>query len=172
VQLEIEIEHMHKIGSSAVEIVETDIFDEDESFVFQILVFDSQSKNMVIEKRDVTNRKDKSRTDINFRKMRSLQISLFHCVTDDALDDSSGGIEAENATLKDRLNEFEEAFVTTPKFASPLAKNVPATTATKMKLSSTLLACSRAIVENNNKKRMELVIEAWETVIAQFVGRV
>jgi hypothetical protein len=70
VQLEIETEHMHKIGSSAVEIAETEIFDEDESFVFQSIVFDSQSKSMVIEKRDVTNRKGKSRTEINFRKMR------------------------------------------------------------------------------------------------------
>jgi hypothetical protein len=163
VQLEIETEHMHKIGSSTVEIAETDIFYEDESFVFQSVVFDSQSKNMVIEKRDVTNRKGKSRTEINFRKMRPSQISLFHRVTDDALDDSIGGIEAKNARLKDRLNEFEEAFIATPEFASPLAKNVPATTAAKMKVSSTLLACSRALVENNIKKRMQLVTEAWET---------
>jgi hypothetical protein len=64
-QLEIETEHMHKVGpsadmmhhSSAMEIAETDIFYEDESFVFQSVVFDSQSKNMVIEKRDVTNKK-------------------------------------------------------------------------------------------------------------------
>jgi hypothetical protein len=32
---------MHKIGSSAVEIDETEFFDEDESFVFQSVVFDS-----------------------------------------------------------------------------------------------------------------------------------
>jgi hypothetical protein len=48
--------------SSTMEIVETDIFDKDESFVFQSLVFDSQSKNLIIEKRDVTNKKDKSHT--------------------------------------------------------------------------------------------------------------
>jgi hypothetical protein len=41
-QLEIETEHMQKIRSSAVEIVETKIFYEDESFVFQSVVFDSQ----------------------------------------------------------------------------------------------------------------------------------
>jgi hypothetical protein len=62
VQLVIETEHMHKIGSSAVEISETEIFDEDESFVFQSTVFDNQSKSMVIEKRDVTNMKGKSHT--------------------------------------------------------------------------------------------------------------
>jgi hypothetical protein len=81
VQLEIETEHMHKIGSSTVEIAETKFFYEDESFVFQSVVFDSQSKSMVIEKRDVTNRKGKSRTEINFRKMQPSQISLFHQVT-------------------------------------------------------------------------------------------
>jgi hypothetical protein len=59
-QLEIETEHMHKVGLSAMEITKIDIFDEDESFIFQSVVFDSQSKNMVIEKRDVTNRKGKS----------------------------------------------------------------------------------------------------------------
>jgi hypothetical protein len=146
-----------------MEIAETDIFYEDESFVFQSVVFDSQSKNMVIEKRDVTNKKGKSRTEINFRKMWSSQISLFHRVTGDALDDSIGGIEAENARLKDRVKEFEEAFIATPEFASPLAKTVPATPAAKLKVSSTLLASCRALVENNIKKRMQLVTEAWET---------
>jgi hypothetical protein len=115
---------------------------------------------MVIEKRDVTNRKGKSRIEINFRKMQSSQISLFYHITSDALHDSIGGIEVENARLKDRLKEFEEAFIATPEFASLLAKNVPATTTAKMKLSSTLLACSRALVENNIKKRMHLVTEA------------
>jgi hypothetical protein len=161
--LQIETEHMQKIGSSAVEISETEFFYEDESFVFQSVVFDSQSKSMVIEKRDVTNRKGKSRTEINFRKMRSSQISSFHQVTGEILRDSIGGIETENANLKDRLNEFEQAFIATPEFASPLEKIVPATTAAKMKVSSTLLACSRALVENNINKRMQLVTEAWET---------
>jgi hypothetical protein len=95
--------------------------------------------------------------------MRPSQISLFHHVTSDALDDSIAGIEAENATLKDHLKEFEEAFISTSEFSNPLAKNVPATTAAKMKVSSTLLASSRALVENNIKKRMQLVTEAWET---------
>jgi hypothetical protein len=69
-KLEIEIEHMHKVGPStdamhhsfAMEITEIDIFYEDESFVFQSVVFDNQSKNIVIEKRDVTNKKGKSHT--------------------------------------------------------------------------------------------------------------
>ena len=123
-----------------VEIAEIEIFDEDESFVYQSTFFYSQSKSMVIEKRDVTNSKGKSRIEINFRKMRLSQISLFHQVTDDALHDSIGGIETENARVKERLNEFEQAFIATPEFDIPLAKNLSATTANRMKVSSTLLA--------------------------------
>jgi hypothetical protein len=55
-----------------MEIAETDIFYEDESFVFQSVVFDSQSKNLIIEKRDVTNKKGKSRSEINLRNMQSI----------------------------------------------------------------------------------------------------
>ena len=105
---------MQKIWSSVVEISDTKFFDIDESFVIQSAIFESQSKILVIEKRDVTNRKGKSRTDIKFRKMRSSQISSFHQVTSEILCDSIGGIEMENANLKDRLNEFEKAFIATP----------------------------------------------------------
>ena len=69
----------------------------------------------------------------------------------------------ENARVKECLNEFERAFIATQEFASPLAKIVHATTAAKMKASSTLLTCSRALIENNINKRMQLVTEAWET---------
>jgi hypothetical protein len=117
---------------------------------------------MVIEKRDVTNKKGKSRTKINFRKMNSSQISLFHRITSDSLDDSIGGIEVENARMKDRIKEFEEAFIATREFPSPLAKNVPATPKAKLKLSSSFLASCRFIVDNNIKKIMHLVTEAWE----------
>jgi hypothetical protein len=58
--------------SSILEIVETEIFDEDESFLFQIVVFDSQSKSLIIEKRDVKNKKGKSHSDISLRNMHSI----------------------------------------------------------------------------------------------------
>jgi hypothetical protein len=64
--------------SSIMEIAETDIFDEDESFVFQSVVFDNQSKNLIIEKRDVRNKKGKSRSEINLRNMQPSQISRLH----------------------------------------------------------------------------------------------
>jgi hypothetical protein len=81
----------------------------------------------------------------------------------DALDDSIGGIEAENARLNSRVKELEEAFIATPEFAIPLAKTMPATPATKLKGSSNVLTSCRSVVENNIKKRMQLITEAWET---------
>ena len=118
---------------------------------------------MVIEKRDVTNRKGKSRTEIHFSQMTPSKICSFHQVTGDVLRDSIGGMETDYANLKHHLNEFEQAFIATPEFVSPLEKIVPSTTATKMNVSSTFLACSRALVENKINKRMKLVTKAWET---------
>ena len=111
------VDAMHH--SSTMEIDDTDIFYEDESFVFQSDVFDNQSKSMVIEKRDVTNKKDKSRAKINFSEMSLSQICQFHQGTSDILRDSIWGIETENANMKKCLNEFEQAFLATPKFVSP-----------------------------------------------------
>jgi hypothetical protein len=47
---------------------------------------------MVIEKRDVTNRKGKSLIHINYRKMQPSRISSFHQVTGEILHDSIGEI--------------------------------------------------------------------------------
>jgi hypothetical protein len=57
-QIEIEVEQMQKIGSSTVDISDTECFDIDESFIIQSTIFDSQSKSMVIQKRDVTSKID------------------------------------------------------------------------------------------------------------------
>jgi hypothetical protein len=154
---------MKKIGLSTVDISDTEFFDIDESFVIQSVVFDSQSKSMVIEKRDVTNKKGKYRIEIDFSQMTPSKICSLHQVTGDFLRDSIGGMETDYVNLKHRLNKFEQAFITTPEFASPLAKILPSTTATKMKVFSTLLACSISLVEKKINKRMQLVIEAWET---------
>jgi hypothetical protein len=143
---------MHHILT--MEIADTNIFDEDESFVFQSIVFYIQSKNLIIEKRDVTNKKGKSRSEINLGKMQSSQISQFHHATAYALDDSIGGIEAQNARLNRRIKELEEALIPTRVFASPLEKTMPSTPTAKLKGSSSLLTSRRGYVENNIKKRM------------------
>jgi hypothetical protein len=92
--------------------------------------------------------------------MRSSQIFQLHKATRDALDDSIGVIEAENASLKDRVKELEEALIPMPLLASPLAIAMPVTLVAKLKGSSSLLALCRGFVENNIKKRMELITEA------------
>jgi hypothetical protein len=69
---------MQKIGSSAMDISGTECFDIDESFIIHSAIFDSQYKSMVIKKRDVTNRKGKSRTEIDFIQMTPSKILSFH----------------------------------------------------------------------------------------------
>jgi hypothetical protein len=91
------------------------------------------------------------------------QICRIHIATAYALDDSIGGTEAENARLKDWFKELEEALIPMPLFASPLAIAMPSTPTAKLKGSSSLLASCRGYVENNIKKRMELISESWET---------
>jgi hypothetical protein len=80
-----------------MDIVDTEIFEEDESFVFQSVVFESESKKIIIEKRDVKNKKGKYRSEVDLANMRSSQISRLHRATGDVLDDSIGVIEDENA---------------------------------------------------------------------------
>jgi hypothetical protein len=149
--------------SRPMDISDTENFDEDESFMFQSVVFDSQSKKLIIEKKDVKNKKGKSRSEVDLANMRSSQICQLHKASGDALHDSIGGIEAENARLKDRVKELEEALIPMPLLVNPLAIAMPATPATNLKGSSSLLASCRGYVENNIKKRMELVTEAWKT---------
>jgi hypothetical protein len=54
----------HPIGmncqNQSLEIVENGIFYEEESFVFERVVFESESKKLIIEKSDVKNKKGKS----------------------------------------------------------------------------------------------------------------
>jgi hypothetical protein len=48
------------------------------------------------------------------------QISRIHRATDDALDDSIGGLEAENTKLKERIKELEETLMPLPLLSIPL----------------------------------------------------
>jgi hypothetical protein len=146
-----------------MDISDTENFDEDESFVFQSVVFDSQSKKLIIEQNDVKNKKGKYRSEVDLGNMQSSKICQLHNVSGDALHDSIGGIEAENARLKDWVKELEEAFIPMPLLVNPLAIAMPATPAANLKSSSSLLTSCRGYVDNNIKKIMELVIEAWKT---------
>jgi hypothetical protein len=116
-----------------------------------------------LRKKNVKNKKGKSHSELDLANMRLSQICQLHNTTGEALHDSIGGIEADNSILKDRVKELEEALIPMPLFVNPLAIAMPATPATNLKESSTLLASCRGYLENNIKKRMELVTKAWKT---------
>jgi hypothetical protein len=68
----------HNLPNPLMEIIERETFDEEESFVFQSVVFDIESKNLIIEKIDVKNKKGKSHSEVNLQNMRPSQISRIH----------------------------------------------------------------------------------------------
>jgi hypothetical protein len=101
-ELEIDIDKMFPdddqldniaLHNPRMEIIGIDTLDEEESFAFQSTVFDSESKKLVIEKRDVKNKKGKSRSEINLCNMRPSQISQIHRETGDTLDNSISSFE-------------------------------------------------------------------------------
>jgi hypothetical protein len=123
----------------SLEIIENETFNEEESFVFQSVVFDRESKKLIIEKSDVKNKKGKYCSEVDLRAMHPSQISRIHRATGDALDDSIGGLEAENMKLKERIKELEENLMHLPLLDSPLEIVGPTTPIAKLKGSSSLL---------------------------------
>jgi hypothetical protein len=111
--------------SHPMDISDTKNFNEDESFVFQSIVFDSQSKKLIIEKKNVKNKKGKSRSEFSLANMWSSQICQLHTMRGDAHHDSIGGIEAENARLKDLVKELEEALIPMTLLANPSVIAMP-----------------------------------------------
>jgi hypothetical protein len=98
--------------------------------------------------------------------MQASKISQLHMATADALHGSVGLIEAENARLKNRIKELEEALFPMPLLHSALRIAMLATMctpATNLKGSSSFLTSCRGYVEKNINKRMELITKAWET---------
>jgi hypothetical protein len=86
--------------SYPMDIVDAEFFYEDESFVFQSVVFESESKKLIIEKRDVKNKKRKHRSELDLSNMQASKIFELHMETKYSLHDSIRVIEAENARLK------------------------------------------------------------------------
>jgi hypothetical protein len=147
----------------SMNMVDTNFFYEDESFIFQSIVFEIESKQLIIEKRDVKNKKRKHCLELDLANMQVSKISELHMATRDSLHDSVGVIEAENARIKNRIKELEEALFPMPLLASYLEIAMPATMctpATNLKGSSRFLASFRGYVEKNINKRMELITKA------------
>jgi hypothetical protein len=167
-ELKADIEKMfpnidHPVGTThqnqSLEIAENEIFYEEESFVFERVVFESESKKLIIEKSDVNNKKGKSHSEVILRNMCPSQISRIHNATRDAYDNSICGLEEENIKLKERIKELEETLMPLPVLSIPLAIFKPAMHTTKIKGSSILLTSSKSYVENNVKKIISLITE-------------
>jgi hypothetical protein len=122
-----------------LEVVANEIFSEEESFTFQSVIFDNESKKLILEIGDQKNKKRKYRSEVDLKDMRSSQISKIHKETDEAFDDSIDGLEAENAKLKERIRELEDALIPIPILASPLSMVKPTTLNIKLKGPSSLL---------------------------------
>ena len=56
--------------NQSLEIVENEIFDQEESCVFQSVVFYNESKKLIIEKSDVKNKKGKYHSEVKLRNMQ------------------------------------------------------------------------------------------------------
>ena len=74
-------------------------------------------------------------------------------------------MEVQNAKLKEIIKELEYTLMSPPILASPLATVKPATPDLKLKGTSSLLVVVRKIVEENIKKRMYLIMQAWDVGI-------
>jgi hypothetical protein len=159
--------------NSSLEIIQNETFNEKESFTFQSVVFDKETKKLIIQKGDRKNKKGKSRSEVDLKYMWSSQISKIHKETRDSLDDSIGGLEAENTKLKEMIRELEGILMNIPLCAIHLSIVQPTTHVVYLKGSSRLITSTRIYVEINIKKRMALITEAWEVLknIASFVSR-
>jgi hypothetical protein len=117
---------------------------------------------LIIEKGAMKNKKGKSHSEVDLKYMRSSQIYKIHIAIRDPLDDSIGGLEAENTKLKERIKELEDTLMPLPLLSSPLSIVRSTTSIVNLKGYSSLLTSIRIYVEINIKKRMALIIEAWE----------
>jgi hypothetical protein len=145
-----------------LEVVANEIFSEDESFTLKSVIFDKESKQLIVERGDQKNKKGKSCSEVDLKDMRLSQIYKIHKETDDSLDDCIDGLEAKNSKLKERIIELEDALMPLPIMARPFSTIKPTTPTIKLKGSSSLLTTIKSYEETNIKKRMPLITEAWE----------
>jgi hypothetical protein len=101
-------------------------------------------------------------SEMDLNKVPASRISKIHKIIGDALDVSIDDMEAENARLKERVKELEYTLMPPPILASPLETIQPRTSDLKLKGISSLLVAVRKFVEENIKKRMSLILEAWD----------
>ena len=71
--------------------------------LFKVNVFHKESKKLIVERSDQKNKKGKSHSEVDLQDMRPSQISKIQRATEDTLDNSIDGLEAENVKLKERI---------------------------------------------------------------------
>ena len=71
-------------------------------------------------------------------------------------------MEEENSILKENVREMKSTLISLPILAIPLAIANLGTTDLKLRGSSSFLMVVRKFVEENIKRRMSLIMEAWD----------
>jgi hypothetical protein len=144
---------------------------EEESLTLHHATFNKNSRKLVIEKVNSKNKKiqEKWNSKFDFQGVPPSKVMEFHEATGEALKFSIGDIENENAILKDRVRELENALMPPPLFSSPITTIQPLKTlegrpesSSRLKGTSSLLAAIRRYVGDNIQKRMSLILETWE----------
>jgi hypothetical protein len=124
---------------------------------------------MIFERTLSKNKKDKTCSTFNLSKMLPDVILKIHKVKGDALDISIDDMEAENARLKERIQELEFTIMPPPILATLVAivqpsRNFEKTleSSIRLKRTSSLLVATRHYVEQNIKKIMSLILDTWD----------
>jgi len=101
------------------------------------------------------------------------RIAKIHRATSDALEMSVDEMEAENSMLKQRVKELECDLMSPPIVSSPITSIQPRKildrtpkSSSTLNGTSNLLVVVRHCVGENSKKRMSLILEAWDLAIS------
>jgi hypothetical protein len=151
-------------------IVQENIFDEEESLTLHNASFDKELKKIVFQHVNSRGKRVKYST-MDLRGVPASKLSKIYMVTGNSLDISIDDMEAENERLKNKFMELENVFMPPLIFAKPLAFVKPGMnhdglpkSNSKWKGTPSLLVAVSKCVEANIKKRMSLVIEAWDII--------
>jgi hypothetical protein len=144
---------------------------EEESLTLHRVVFNRNSRKLIIEKVNSKNKKihEKWNSELDFQGVPPSKVMEFHEATGEALKYSIGDLENENAILKEKVRELESALMPPPLFSSPITTIQPLKTledrpesSSRLKGMSSLLATIRKYVGDNIQKRISLILETWE----------
>jgi hypothetical protein len=101
------------------------LFKKKNSFFVHNSLFDKKSRKLIFEITPSKNKKDKTCSTLNFSKMLPSGIGKIHKVTTYSLDVSIEYTEAENARLKERIQELEFTLMPPPILATHVATIQP-----------------------------------------------